>query len=184
MYNSIFQAVGKWKTSLFLAVLRLGVIFTALCFILNAWFGVTGLMWVQAITDTLSCLIAVVLYERFKKSIAAEPTQDTQAAKECQSTSNRVIAISREFGSGGRTIGKEVAIKLAIPCCDSNLIEIISMETGLAKEYVEKNEDYAQSASFYDNAMSVREQDGQSLSDKMWLAQKKVVTDLAKKIPA
>ena len=43
MYNSIFQAVGKWKTSLFLAVLRLGVIFTALCFILNAWFGVTGL---------------------------------------------------------------------------------------------------------------------------------------------
>lgn len=181
MYNSIFQAVGKWKTSLFLAVLRLGVIFTALCFILNAWFGVTGLMWVQAITDTLSCLIAVVLYERFKKSIAAEPTQDTQAAKECQSTSNRVIAISREFGSGGRTIGKEVAIKLAIPCCDSDLIEIISMETGLAKEYVEKNEDYAQSASFYDNAMSVREQDGQSLSDKMWLAQKKVVTDLAKK---
>ena len=84
MYNSIFQAVGKWKTSLFLAVLRLGVIFTALCFILNAWFGVTGLMWVQAITDTLSCLIAVVLYERFKKSIAAELTQDTQAAKECQ----------------------------------------------------------------------------------------------------
>lgn len=181
MYNSIFQAVGKWKTSLFLAVLRLGVIFTALCFILNAWFGVTGLMWVQAITDTLSCLIAVVLYERFKKSIAAELTQDTQAAKECQSTSNRVIAISREFGSGGRTIGKEVAIKLAIPCCDSDLIEIISMETGLAKEYVEKNADYAQSASFYDNAMSVREQDGQSLSDKMWLAQKKVVTDLAKK---
>lgn len=123
MYNSIFQAVGKWKTSLFLAVLRLEVIFTALCFILNAWFGVTGLMWVQAITDTRSCLIAVVLYERFKKSIAAEPTQDTQAAKECQSTSNRVIAISREFGAGGRTIGKEVAIKLAIPCCDSDLIE-------------------------------------------------------------
>lgn len=181
MYNSIFQAVGKWKTSLFLAVLRLGVIFTALCFILNAWFGVTGLMWVQAITDTLSCLIAVVLYERFKKSIAAELTQDTQAAKECQSTSNRVIAISREFGSGGRTIGKEVAIKLGIPCYDSDLIEKISMETGLAKEYVEKNADYAQSASFYDNAMSVREQDGQSLSDKMWLAQKKVVTDLAKK---
>lgn len=116
----------------------MGVIFTALCFILNAWFGVTGLMWVQAITDTRSCLIAVVLYERFKKSIAAEPTQDTQAAKECQSTSNRVIAISREFGSGGRTIGKEVAIKLAIPCCDSDLIEKISMETRLAKEYVEK----------------------------------------------
>ena len=31
---------------------------------------------------------------------------------------NRVITISREFGSGGRTIGKKVAEKLGIPCYD------------------------------------------------------------------
>ena len=31
---------------------------------------------------------------------------------------NRVVAISREFGSGGRTIGKKVAGKLDIPCYD------------------------------------------------------------------
>lgn len=60
------------------------------------------------------------------------------SSQRMSNTSNRVIAISREFGSGGRTIGKEVAIKLAIPCCDSDLIEKISMETRLAKEYVEK----------------------------------------------
>lgn len=72
MYNSIFQAVGKWKTSLVLAVLRLGVIFIILSFVLNALFGVDGLLWVQAITDTLSCLIAMFLYIRFKKSIASE----------------------------------------------------------------------------------------------------------------
>ena len=72
MYNSIFQAVGKWKTSLVLAVLRLGVIFIILSFVLNALFGANGLLWVQAITDTLSCLIAMFLYMRFKKSIASE----------------------------------------------------------------------------------------------------------------
>lgn len=72
MYNSIFQAVGKWKTSLLLAVLRLGIIFSVLCFVLDALFGVTGLMWVQAITDTLSCLIALALYGRFKRSLAGE----------------------------------------------------------------------------------------------------------------
>ncbi len=35
---------------------------------------------------------------------------------------NRIIAISREFGSGGRTIGKEVAAKLNIPCYHQELL--------------------------------------------------------------
>jgi hypothetical protein len=32
---------------------------------------------------------------------------------------NRIITISREFGSGGRTIGKKVADKLGSPCYDA-----------------------------------------------------------------
>ena len=178
MYNSIFQAVGKWKTSLLLAVLRLGVIFSVLCVVLNALFGVTGLMWVQAITDTLSCLIAMAMYIRFKKSLASELEAAAKPAAPPAAV-NRVITISREFGSGGRTIGKEVAARLGIPCYDSELIEKIAAESGLAKEYVEQHSEYASSDSLYENAMAGRERDGQSAADKMWLAQKKVITDLA-----
>lgn len=36
---------------------------------------------------------------------------------------NRVITISREFGSGGRTIGKQTAAVLNIPCYDRKLVE-------------------------------------------------------------
>lgn len=43
---------------------------------------------------------------------------------------NRVITISREFGSGGRTIGKNVAEKLGIPCYDAELIQKIAEESG------------------------------------------------------
>lgn len=107
MYNSVFQAVGKWKTSLLLAVLRLGVIFNILAFAMDALWGVTGLMWVQAVTDTVSFIIAAVLYARFKSSIIKESAETT--AETVAPTANRVIAISREFGSGGRTIGKAVA---------------------------------------------------------------------------
>ena len=178
MYNSIFQAVGKWQTSLLLAVLCLGMIFTVLSFTLDALFGVTGLMWVQAITDTVSCLIAVALYNRFKKAMLKEIRTEPEAAP-APATHNRVITISREFGSGGRTIGKEVAAKLGIPCYDSDLIEKIAAESGLAKEYIEKNGEYASSDRLFDNAMAGRERDGQSAADKMWLAQKKVITDLA-----
>lgn len=97
MYNSIFHAVGKWKTSLLLAVLRLGIIFTVLSYVMDALWGVTGLMWVQAVTDTLSFIIAAVLYARFKKSIMKE-AKSTPAPVPAKTSKNRVIAISREFG--------------------------------------------------------------------------------------
>lgn len=57
--------------------------------------------------------------------------------------SNKIITISREFGSGGRTIGKEVAAKLGIPCYDSELLEKIAEESGFAKEYIAEQGEYA-----------------------------------------
>lgn len=79
MYNSIFQAVGRWKTSLLLAVIRLGIIFTILCFVLDYFFQVTGLMWVQAITDTVACLIAMFMYILFKRSIMKEIVKEKES---------------------------------------------------------------------------------------------------------
>ena len=55
----------------------------------------------------------------------------------------KIITISREFGSGGRTIGKKVAAKLGIPCYDKNLIEKIAAETGYAKDFIEDESEYA-----------------------------------------
>lgn len=182
MYNSVFQAVGKWKISLFLAVLRLGIIFTVLSFVMDAIWGVTGLMWVQAVTDTLAFLIAAVLYARFKKSVI-RGAKETSVAAPAQTTANRIVAISCEFGSGGRTIGKEVAEKLGIPCYDSEIIEKISAETGFAKEYIEQYGEYAISNSLYDNALAGRTYDGRSDADKLWLAQVKVITRLAEQGP-
>ena len=51
---------------------------------------------------------------------------------------NRVITISREFGSGGRTIGKKVAEKLGIPCYDSEIIQKMAEETGFSPDYVKE----------------------------------------------
>ena len=57
--------------------------------------------------------------------------------------SNRIITISREFGSGGRTIGKSVAAELGIPCYDSEMIEKIADRSGLAKEYIAEQGEYS-----------------------------------------
>ena len=60
---------------------------------------------------------------------------------EIQSTnSNVVITIAREYGSGGRYIGKLVAEKLGIKLYDKNIIENMAEDTGLDEEYIEENE--------------------------------------------
>lgn len=93
----------------------------------------------------------------------------------------KIITISREFGSGGRTIGKEIAEKLGIPCYDKDLIEEIAEETGYAKEYIADEGEYAPNSNSLAYMFIGRGLDGLSNADKIWIAQKKVIEELAEK---
>lgn len=96
--------------------------------------------------------------------------------------SNRIITISREFGSGGRTIGKSVAAELGIPCYDSEMIEKIADKSGLAKEYIADRGEHSAHDSWLANAFSVgRSISGFSTQDYLWVVQRDVILDLAKK---
>ena len=96
--------------------------------------------------------------------------------------SHRIITISREFGSGGRTIGREVAEKLGIPCYDSELIEKIAEESGLTKEYIEERGEHAVHGSWLANAFSSeRSFYGGSTQDYLWSVQRQVIVNLAEK---
>ena len=94
---------------------------------------------------------------------------------------NRVITISREFGSGGRTIGRKVAEKLGIPCYDSELIQEIEKETGFAADYVKEAGEYAPGG-FLSSALSNR-MFGPTNEDILWAHQYKIITSLAEKGP-
>ena len=94
---------------------------------------------------------------------------------------NRVITISREFGSGGRTIGKKAAEKLGIPCYDAEIIQEMVTETGFAPDYVKEAGEYTP-GSFLSAAFSNR-MFGPTNEDILWEHQYKVITDLAAKGP-
>lgn len=96
---------------------------------------------------------------------------------------HKVITISREFGSGGRTIGKELAKKLEIPCYDQELIEKIAEESGFAKEYVKDKGEDALHSSWLSNAFIDRDARGMSMQDYLWNAQSKVIRELAAQGP-
>ena len=93
--------------------------------------------------------------------------------------SNRIITISREFGSGGRTIGKQLSAKLGIPCYDSELLEKIAEQSGFAKEYVAEHGEYAAGSNWLSQAFSGRDYQGHSYQDDLWAIQQKIITELA-----
>ena len=49
-----------------------------------------------------------------------------------------IITISREYGSGGGEIGRQLATYFNIPCYDKELLTIVAKESGYCKEYFEK----------------------------------------------
>ena len=54
---------------------------------------------------------------------------------------NRIVTISREFGSGGRTIWKKVTEKPGIPCYDAELIRKLAQESGFSEQSVKEAKD-------------------------------------------
>lgn len=96
---------------------------------------------------------------------------------------NRIITISRQFGSGGRTIGKKVAEKLGIPCYDQELLDKVAEESGFAKEFVADQGEYTPYGSWFINALNPRTMDGKSTQDYIWTVQRKIIIDIASKGP-
>lgn len=94
---------------------------------------------------------------------------------------NRVITISREFGSGGRTIGKKAAEKLGIPCYDQEMIEKIAGQSGFAAEYIKKEGEYV-SGGWLSSVFSSRAW-GSTNQDKIWMMQYQIITELAEQGP-
>lgn len=94
---------------------------------------------------------------------------------------NRIITISREFGSSGRTIGKKVAEHLGIPCYDSELLQKIAEESGFAESYIKDAGEYAPTG-FLSSVFSNRAL-GPTNEDRLWEIQYKLIQELAEKGP-
>lgn len=92
---------------------------------------------------------------------------------------NRIITISREFGSGGRTIGRKLAENLGIPCYDRELIQKIALESGFDENYIKDAGEYAPGG-FLSSAFSNRTF-GPTNEDYLWEIQYKIITDIAQK---
>ena len=102
----------------------------------------------------------------------------------------KIVAISRQYGSGGRYIGENLAKAMGVPCYDEKLIDMVAKESGFAQSFVaEKGErmtgsllfNIASSLSFANNVFSTN--NGVTLQDEIYFTQNRIIKELADKGP-
>ena len=99
----------------------------------------------------------------------------------------KIITISRQFGSGGRSVGRLVAEKLGIPFYDKELVEQISLESGFAPKFVEENVEHAPGKTMFSYAFAPQGvpgvMNGMSTADFLWHIQCSTILQLAEQGP-
>lgn len=100
----------------------------------------------------------------------------------------QIITISRQCGSGGHTIGEEVARQLDIPLYDKKLLEIVAKESGFPAEVIEQQGEYVPSSLLYSIVSHVSygfdyigRKNTTSLPDQIYAFQKELIQELAKR---
>lgn len=135
--------------------------------------GIYGVLYAGPIADILCFFFCIFIFSSEYRKLTKESTT-VSTTMENQESSNYqgkriVVTISREYGSGGRFVGKMVAEKLGIPFYDKELISYSAKESGLSESYIEEIDEQNTSAKFVHNN-----------DDLLFLAEQKVIQDLSK----
>lgn len=98
--------------------------------------------------------------------------------------SSRIVTISRQYGSGGRDVGRLVAEQLGVPCYDKELVFKIAEKSGFDVSFIQENGEYAFSRSSLLFDLSVHggmPAGSLSVYDQLYIAQHNIITELAEK---
>lgn len=177
-----FQAIGKSIKSAILSLSRQIVILIPSMIILSQIFGIRGVLYAGPVADGLAFIIAAILLLKEYKNLKAinlntKEVIETKLPTNKNKKDNIIITIAREYGSGGRYIGKLVSEKLGIKLYDKDFIEKLAINTGLSTEYIEKNEQKRTVLDNFNNGYYV----GLNNADKLFVKESTLIKELTKK---
>ncbi len=169
----VIQSVGHvWKAtavSFIRQIILLIPISLILAFAFNK--GIYGVLYAGCISDVLCFISTIFILKSEYKKLGAkqEKVEENQEQNTSYKGKHIVITISREYGSGGRFVGKLVSKKLGIPFYDKELISLSAKESGLSEQYIEEIDQKKKSATYINNN-----------DDRLFIAEKEVINNLAK----
>ena len=176
-----FQAIGKSTKSAILSLSRQIIILIPAMILLSHIWGIQGVLGAGPVADGLAFVLALVFLIKEMKLLDKANVKEDNHLDETNINHNKddkkiVITIAREYGSGGRYIGKLVAEKLGIKLYDKEFIEELSDKTGLTDEYIEANE---QKRSLLDNLNNAY-YGGFNNSDELFIKESEFIKKIAK----
>lgn len=139
-----FQAIGKSSRSAILSISRQIAFLIPAMLIFSSIWGLMGVLYAGPFADSLAFILSVIFLFIEVKHLKHRENK-SQTIQENVIATNKlsrkvIITISRQYGSGGRYVGKLIADKLGIKLYDKQFIEEVAKETGLSEEYIENNE--------------------------------------------
>mgnify|MGYP004527265023 CR=1 FL=1 len=176
-----FQAIGKSTKSAILSLSRQIVILIPSMIILSHIMGIMGVLTAGPVADGLAFILATFFLIKEVRGLKAnnqiEDIENEETTIKELSDKQIIITISREYGSGGRYIGKLVANKLGIKLYDKEFVLKVAEETGLSKEYIEDNEQKRDILSILNNGYYA----GLNNSDELFIKESELIQKVADK---
>ena len=177
-----FQAIGKSIKSVILSLSRQIAILIPAMIILGKLYGINGILYAGPVADGTAFIISSILLAVEIKTLGKKSEKDKMLLVDDTSTDNKltkhvVITIAREYGSGGRYIGRLIADKLGIKFYDKDFVTTLSEQTGLSEEYIENNEQRRNTLDALNNGYYFN----LSNSDELFVKESKLIKELAEK---
>ncbi len=171
--SNVIQSLGKVFKSTMVTFIRQIILLIPIALILSLVLnkGIYGVLYAGPIADFICFIICIFIFksEYNKLKVAESSTEDEDIrVNKNNSSKHIVVTIAREYGSGGRYVGEELAKKLNINFYDKELISLAAKESGLSKEYIEKMDE--KGTTVYEN----------SNEDRIFIAEEKVIKKLSK----
>lgn len=171
--SNVIQSLGKVFKSTMVTFIRQIILLIPIALILSLVLnkGIYGVLYAGPIADFICFIICIFIFksEYNKLKVIESSTEDEDIRTNRNNSSKHiVVTISREYGSGGRYVGEELAKKLNINFYDKELICLAAKESGLSKEYIEKMDE--KGTTVYEN----------SNEDRIFIAEEKVIKKLSK----
>lgn len=177
-----FQAIGKSSKSAILSLSRQIAFLIPALVILSSIFGLMGILYAGPVADGIAFVLAVILLaveakhlkegNNIKSQTLVDDTNDNDQLK-----NHVVITIAREYGSGGRYVGRLIADKLGIKLYDKNFITEVASKTGLSEEYIENHEQKREVLAGLNNGYYV----GLDNSDELFIKETEVIKQIAER---
>ena len=171
----VVQSLGNVRKATMLSFIRQIILFIPLACILCITFnmGLMGILEAAPIADSITFVFSIFVlhseYKKLSKLNNSNDIQDVGIKKKGYKGKKIVITISREYGSGGRYVGKLLSELLNINLYDKELITLASKSSGLSKNYIKESEQKLVSAKFSNNN-----------DDRIFVAEEKIIKKLAK----